>query len=382
MVDTGVPLVRQREVLPGAKPYQVLAAKNATLRLRGPSGHVFSFTDLTCAHGAVNFGHLNPAIDPFENRTSDVVASIYPPVAGVHAEWLLNRLVLNGHSVLYRAGAASAVGTAVNLAQRMRPGKVLIIEGSCHGQEPGFGGLGVEHSFGENTLRIAPGDDFFAWGDVSCLLYEPIQTACGFLPLPLPWLRGLSRSAQDAGVTVIADETQCGFYRFGRLSLAASEFLHPDIFLFGNSMTNGIFPLFALIISEAIDTSSAVGEEGWQPTFQTSALGLEAAECVAQYIDSTDFESLLTPIHSLLSKAGEKLAAIPRLAALHLAGPTLSLGVRDGRAAELVLACEARGVLVSVGAGGHRVGVAPPVTIAPEQLQVALRMLVQAAKTL
>ncbi|MGA2535057.1 MAG: aminotransferase class III-fold pyridoxal phosphate-dependent enzyme [Terracidiphilus sp.] len=382
MVDTGVPLVRQREVLPGAKPYQVLAAKNATLRLRGPSGHVFSFTDLTCAHGAVNFGHLNPAIDPFENRASDMVASIYPPAAGAHSQWLLKKLAVNGHSVLYRIGAAAAVATAVDLAQRTRPGKVLIIEGSCHGQEPGFGGLGAEHSFGEEALRIAPGDEFFAWDDVSCLLYEPIQTACGFVPLPLPWLRGLSRSAQDAGVTVIDDETQCGFYRFGKLSLAASEFLHPDIFLFGNSMTNGIFPLFALVCSEAIDTRSRDGEDGWQPTFQTSALGLEAAECVAQYIDSTDFESLLTPIHILLSKTGEKLAAIPRLSSFHLAGPTLSMGVRDGRAAELVLACEARGVLVSVGAGGHRVGVAPPITIAPEQLQVALRMVVQAAKAL
>jgi len=166
------------------------------------------------------------------------------------------------------------------------------------------------------------------------------------------------------------------------LSLAASEFLRPDIYLFGNSMTNGIFPLFAVVCSEAIESSLQADEDGWRPTFQTSSLGLQAADCVAQYIDATDIPALLTPIHALLSKTGEKLAAIPRLEALHLAGPTLSLGVRDGRGEELVLACEARGVLVSGGAGGRRVSIAPPITIAPEQLQVALRMVVQAAKTL
>jgi len=214
VVDTGIPLVRLREVLPGAKPYQVLAAKNATLRLRGPSGHVFSFTDLTCAHGAVNFGHLNPSIDPFENRASDVVASIYPPVAAAHSQWLLKKLGLDGHGVFYRVGAAAAVATAIELARRARPGKVLTIEGSCHGQEAGLDSLGFESCFGEGALRLAPGDDFSAWEEVSCLLYEPIQTACGFVPLPLPWLRGLSQTAQAAGVTVIADETQCGFYRF------------------------------------------------------------------------------------------------------------------------------------------------------------------------
>jgi acetylornithine/succinyldiaminopimelate/putrescine aminotransferase len=380
LVDLGVQLIRQREVLPGGKPYQVLAAKNATLRLRGPSGHVFSFTDLTSAHGAVNFGHLNPSIDPFENRASDVVASIYPPAAVAHSQWLLKKLALNGYSVFYRIGEAAAVSTAIDLAQRARPGKVLTIEDPGH--ESGYGSLGFKSSFGEPVQRIAPGDHFSAWDDVSCLLYEPIQAARGFLPLPLPWLRGLSRSAQDAGVTVIADETQCGFYRLGRLSLAATEFLHPNIYLFGNSMTNGIYPLFAVVFSESIEASSPAGEDSWQPTFHTASLGLQAAECVARYIDCTDLDALLTPIHTLLSKTAEKLAAIPRLAALHLAGPTLSMEVRDGRAAELILACEARGLLVSAGAGGRRVAVAPPITIAPEQLQVALRLLVQAAKSL
>jgi acetylornithine/succinyldiaminopimelate/putrescine aminotransferase len=381
VIDTGTSLARRQQMAASTKPYEVLAAKNATLRLRGQSGHIYSFTDLTCAQGAVNFGHLNPGIDPFESLTSDVVACIYPPAAGDHAKWLLKKLGLHEHCVLYRVGAGAAVATAIDLAQRMRPGMIVVIEGSCHGAEAGLGNLRFESWFGASVLRIPPGADFPAWDAVSCVLYEPIQGPCGFASLPLPWLRGLSGSAQDAGVTVIADETQCGFYRFGQLSLAASEYLRPDIFLFGNSMTNGIYPLFAVVCPESME-STLPGEDGWHPTFETASLGLRAAECVARYIDATDLEALISPIHAQLSKVCEKLAAIPSLSTFHLAGPTLSLQVRGGRAADLALGCEARGVLVSAGADGRRVRLAPPITIAPEQLQGALKMVVQAAKAL
>jgi 4-aminobutyrate aminotransferase-like enzyme len=71
-----------------------------------------------------------------------------------------------------------------------------------------------------------------------------------------------------------------------------------------------------------------------------------------------------------------------KLAAFHLAGPTLSLEVRKGRAGELVQACEERGVLVSAGAGGRRVGVAPPLTIQPDHLNNALKILKKAAGAL
>lgn len=381
MVDTGTPLPRQREVLPGSRPYEVLAAKNATVRLRGLSGHVYSFTDLTCAHGAMNFGHLNPDIDPFENLASDVVASVYPPAAKMHAHWLLKRLALGEHSICYRIGASEATAAAVELAQRKRPGKIVAIDGSRHGHERRAAGRDLNSCYGEPISRVMIGEEFSDWGQASCLMFEPIQGESGYLPLPLPWLRGLAHAAQAEGVTVIADETQCGFYRFGKLSLAASEFLRPDIFIFGNSMTNGVYPLFAVVYPNELEAGNSSMESG-EPTFQTSLLGLRAAERVAIYIDSTNLEALLEPIHLLLGKTGVKLAANPIFSSFHLAGPTLSFEVRGARAAELVLGCEARGVLVSAGTGGRRVRVAPPLTIALDQLKVALKLVVQAAMEL
>jgi acetylornithine/succinyldiaminopimelate/putrescine aminotransferase len=388
VADTGTLPGPQRAIFSSRRPYEVLAAKNATLRLRAASGHVFSFTDLTCANGAVNFGHLNPAIDPFTNLASDLAYPFYPPSAAAHAEWLCEKLRLDAHTLFYQVGERSAVDLAVAIGRRNRPGKILIVDGSSH---EGLGHRGLGHGLrvvhgdaaedaraGECFLRIAPGSEFNAWDDVSCLLYEPIQGDGDYVPLPLPWLRGLSQSAQAAGVVVIADEIQCGFFRFGRLSLAASEFLHPDIYLFGNSMTNGIYPLFAVVCPESLRSAFPDEEDGCSHTFQPASLGFQAAEAVAKYIDSTDIEGLVAQLHSILSQAGERLAANSSLSAFHLAGPTLSLEVRDEGAGALIHGCEERCILVGSGGRG-RVRVAPPITIPPEQLSGALKILEQVA---
>jgi len=373
LVDTGASPGPQRSYLGPASSYQVLAAKNATLRLRAPSGHVFSFTDLTSAHGAVNFGHLNPAIDPLIGLASDVTPGFYLPAAAAHAAWLCRHLKLEAHAVNYQVGADAAVASAVRMAQQARPGKALIIAGSVHA---GSVNAGLDRA------HIAPGSDFTAWQEISCLIYEPIQSASGYIPLPLPWLRGLSQSAQAAGVTVIADEISCGFYRFGKLSMAVSEYLRPDIYLFGNSMTNGLYPTAAIVYPKDMPSEGFNDAAQWPDPFQTSALGFLAADAVARYIDDADVESQIVQLNGILSESGERLAANSRLGAFHLAGPTLSLEVRGQRAGELAAACRARGVLVGTSVDGHRVIIAPPITISPDQLTNAMNILELAAGAL
>jgi acetylornithine/succinyldiaminopimelate/putrescine aminotransferase len=394
MIHTDSALSPLCEMYSYSRPYEVLAAKNATLRLRAPDEKIYSFTDLMCAYGAVNFGHMNPSIDPFSSLSSDLVACFYPPNATSYATWLLNKLKLTGHTVLYQVGGSFAVSSAMAIAQRIRPGKILTIQGSFHG-------LGVDtlaaSSRGRNAsvqesplvtemdksiLRIPAGSEFSDWDQVSCLLYEPIQGANGYVPLPLAWLRALSQSAQAAGVTVIADEIQCGFFRFGFLSTAQQENLNPDIYLFSKSMTNGIYPLSVVIYPHAFHSVLPTGDDYWNHTFQTASLGLDAAEAVAAYIDSTDISGKIAEVHAALARSVERLAGNPDLSAFHLAGPTLSLGVRDGRASEVVRKCEDRGVLIFGGGGGQRIRIAPPITIPVDQLVSALAIIEESVNSL
>ena len=395
MADAATQLSTPTEFPSSSQSFELLAAKNATLRLRAPSGHVYSFTDLTSADGLVNFGHLNPAIEPLAELASDVAPGFYPPAAASYAAWLCAKLGLTEHTVLFRVGKEAAVAAAIALAQKHRPGKILAIDGSIH--IPGESGLeSAVQSDRESVLRIQPGAEFTAWNQVSCVLYEPIQTAAGYVPLPLPWLRGLSQNAQAAGVLVIADETEAGFFRFGKLSLAASEFLRPDLFLFGNSMTNGVYPAFAVVHPISLEP------HGNSSAFPTAAIGFAAAEAVARYIDAAAIEpdfginaglgfaavaepaisARIAGINSLLSQAGERLAANPALTAFNLAGPTLSLEVRNSRAAELAAACKANGILVGIGSTGRRIRIAPPITIPTDQLKTALKVIEKVAAPL
>jgi len=394
MIHTDSPSSPLCEAYPYSRPYEVLAAKNATLRLRAPDGKIYSFTDLMCAHGAVNFGHMNPSIDPFSSLSSDLVACFYPPNAASYAIWLLNKLKLTSHSVLYQVGGSVAVSSAIAIAQRIRPGKIVTIQGGSHGLEAdtlaassrGRGATLQETPLVTESdqliLRIPAGSEFSDWDQVSCLIYEPIQSANGYVPLPLAWLRALSQSAQAAGVTVIADEIQCGFYRFGFLSIAQQENLSPDIYLFGNSMTNGIYPTSVVIYPHNFHSVPPAGDDYWNRAFQTASLGLDAAEAVAAYVDSTDIPGKIAVVHAALARSVERLACNPDLSAFHLAGPTLSLAVRDGRASDVIRKCEERGVLIFGGGGGQRICIAPPITILEDQLIAALELIEEAVNSL
>jgi acetylornithine/succinyldiaminopimelate/putrescine aminotransferase len=280
------------------------------------------------------------------------------------------------------------------MAQRIRPGKILTIEG-------GFHGLGVDTlaassrgrdaslqetplvtEIDKSILRIPAGSEFSNWDQVSCLLYEPIQGANGYVPLPPAWLRALSQSAQAAGVTVIADEIQCGFFRFGFLSIAQQENLDPDIYLLSKSMTNGIYPASVVIYPHHFHRTMPAGDDYWNHTFQTASLGLDAAEAVAAYIDSTDIAGKIAVVHATFARSVERLALNPDLSAFHLAGPTLSFAVRDGRASQVIRKCEDRGVLIFSGAAGRRIRIAPPITIPEDQLTAALEIIEEAVNSL
>jgi len=113
----------------------------------------------------------------------------------------------------------------------------------------------------------------------------------------------------------------------------------------------------------------------WNHTFQTAALGFEAAMCVARYLDSNNIQEQIAGVHSILSQTVERMKTSPSLGSFYLAGPTLSFESKDGRAGEIARHCEERGVLVFAGGRGTRVRVAPPITIPHDQLTSALAIL-------
>lgn len=361
-------------------------ALNASLTLSHDNGTTEDFTDLCSSYGAVNFGHSNEEIQLPAHPKADLVAGIYPPEAEKYACWLTDALGLSDFKVLFQVGGSFAVSTALSLALRNRPGKILAIEG-------GFHGLGLDAlsattaqrsmALHETPVRqalasfvevVTPGDLDIDWSAISCLIFEPIQGARGYVPLDAEWLHELCAQARAAGVIVIADEIQCGFYRFGDFSVARNMGLDPDVLLFSKSMTNGLFPFSAVVYRQTLEAAIGDGVV-LAHTFQTSAIGCYAACAVADYIDSHDVEAECRRVAEPLAEAAARIAKHNWATDIYQIGPSLSFRPAM-KAGNLVKECFAEQVVI-LGGGmeGERIRIAPPLTISNHDLRNALEVM-------
>ncbi|MCK9896093.1 aminotransferase class III-fold pyridoxal phosphate-dependent enzyme [Frankia sp. AgB32] len=371
--------------------YVLVHADNATLDLVGETGAPHRCIDFMSAFAAVNFGHRNPAIERALTRSSDLTGLFHGPDADRVAQWLCARLPdPPGRRVLYQVGGSFAVAAALALARRARPGRVMSIEG-------GFHGLGVDaaaltsvqrrfslHDTGfadllaPEVVHLTPGVVPRAWDGISCLIYEPVQGANGYVPLDREWLGEVTSSAASAGVITIADEIQCGFFRHGEFSPATAWGLDPDIVLYSKSLTNGMYPLSAVVYRRFL-------EAGADPvylahTFQTGTLGTAAAYEVTRYIDDNDVAGMGAAVGTRLAELADRLRTAGLARAVHAIGPSLSFEPTAVASRDLVRQAFTDGVLVfSGGRHGERIRVAPPLTIPDAQLLAGIERVWSAA---
>lgn len=367
--------------------YTLEGSDNATLRLRGADGSRRSCTDLMSAYASVNFGHHNPELAPALANGSDLAALFYPPQAELLADWLCRRTGFGADGrVLFQVGGSFAVSSALALARRARPGRVLAVRGAFHGlgvdalavttvqrtialQDTGFADR-IADQVTHLEPGTVPGDG--DWDDVSCLLYETVQGANGYVPLDVEWLAELRTSARRAGALTVADDIQGGYYRHGHLSPAVAAGLDPDILLFGKSLTNGLFPLSAVVYRSRLE-ASARSPVHLAHTFQTASLGFAAGWEVARYLDRSPVDAWCARVTAALERAARDWTDAGLATAVHVTGPTLSFEPTGPRAADVVRGAFRRDVLIFAGGeDGRRIRIAPPLTIPEPELATAL----------
>ncbi|MFF5216649.1 aminotransferase class III-fold pyridoxal phosphate-dependent enzyme [Micromonospora sp. NPDC000442] len=369
-------------VLPGR--FLLVDAENATLRLADPAGRQRSCTDFMSAFAAVNFGHRNPAIVAAMRRPSDLAAPFQTADAELVARWLCRRLGGTAdRRVLFQIGGSFAVSTALALARRHRPGRVLGVRGAFHGlgvdaaavttvqREFSLQDTGFVELLDTEVGHLTPGEVPEDWSGVSCVIYEPVQGANGYVPLDVDWLRRLSESARSAGVLLIADEIQCGFHRHGPFSPSTTAGLDPDVVLFSKSLTNGMYPLSAVVYKQHLERDAAAVYLAH--TFQTGTMGPAAAIAVAAYLDSHDVAAMAAAVERPLRDLAGRLAAAGLADEVHVTGPALSFRPTERTSRAVVAAAFEAGVLVFAGGRhGERIRIAPPLTVPADQLRAGV----------
>jgi 4-aminobutyrate aminotransferase-like enzyme len=359
--------------------WTLVNADNATLFLQNRDGRRHECVDFMSAYAAVNFGHRNPDLRGAFDATPDLAGPFPGPAAEEVAWWLCTQLGDPAkRRVLFQIGGSFAVATATALARRARPGRIAVIQGSFHGLGVDTGAFSsVQREFSlqdtgftklidDEVVRLDYGENPPSWDGISCLLYETIQGANGYVPLEPAWLKKLTAAAAASGVVTIADEIQCGFFRHGALSPATALGLDPDIALYSKSLTNGIYPLSAVVYKESLGRHDGVF---LAHTFQTSTLGTAAALEVIRYIETHDVAALAKRTADAISGLARKLAEEGYAKDVFLTGPTLSFEPTLMSSAELVQKAFDRGVLIfRGGARGERIRIAPPLTAPVSQI--------------
>ncbi len=110
---------------------------------------------------------------------------------------------------------------------------------------------------------------------VAAFVIEPVIGERGYIPTPKGFMEGLARRCEEHGILLIADETQSGFGRTGKMFAIDALGVEPDIICMAKGISSG-FPFAALGTRRASDeqwvTGSHSGSSNGNPIACAAAL--------------------------------------------------------------------------------------------------------------
>ena len=275
--ESGVPLVIDRR--DGYFIYDVDGKRLIDVHLNG---------------GTYNLGHRNPEVAAAVTAAMqhfDIGNHHFPSLARTAlAEALVTTAPPGLTKVIYGSGGGEAIDIALKTARHAtRKRKIVSIAKAYHGHT----GLAVatgDERFAALFLADRPEEfphvpfndlgameEALRGRDVAAVIMETIPATYGF-PLPAPgYLEGVKRLCERYGALYIADEVQTGLMRTGELWAISKHGIVPDILVTGKGISGGMYPISAVLVSEA--AAGWLTEDGFahMSTFGGAELGCVAA---------------------------------------------------------------------------------------------------------
>ncbi len=162
--------------------------------------------------------------------------------------------------VLFGVTRGESMEAACKLARGFtaRPGFVTV-DGGCYG-ESGFALSLSDRQGKEQFGRLIPGVTTVPFGDVeaarkaitqntAAFIMEPIQAENHCRTADADYCRQLRALCDATGAKLIFDETQSGFGRTGARFFFEASGVEPDILIFGEAVTSGMFPMTAMVFT-------------------------------------------------------------------------------------------------------------------------------------
>lgn len=209
--------------------------------------------------------------------------------------------------------------------------------------------------------------------EVAAIVIEPVIGERGYIPTPKAFVAGLAERCAEHGILFVADETQSGFGRTGRMFAIEALDVEPDILCMAKGIASG-FPFAALGTRRALDekwrTGSHSGSSNGNP------LGCAAALATIEVLTEPGF---LDNVRSRGEQLIDTLRDFQQLdeAMLHVRGRGLMVATEfdtPERAEAIVEHCltEHQLILMTAGTRKRTIRWIPPLIVTADEISEAL----------
>ncbi|AXE22177.1 aspartate aminotransferase family protein [Streptomyces globosus] len=388
------------------------------------------YLDFSSALVYTNIGYQHPrvvaAIQEQAGRLCTLAPGFAVDVRSEAARLIAERTPGDLDKVFFTNGGAEAVENAVRMA-RLHTGrpKVLSAYRSYHGATSTainltgdarrFGNdsatAGVVHFWGPFAYRspfysATPAEEceralrhledtvvFEGPASIAAIVLETVGGAPGVLVHPDGYLAGVRELCDRYGIVFVLDEVMVGFGRTGRWFAAEHWGVTPDLLCFAKGVTSGYVPLGGVAVSAAVAGTFARRPYPGGLTYSGHVLACAAAvatigvmeeEGVVEQSARTGAELLGPGLRALAERhpsVGE-VRGLGTFWALELVRdratreplvPYNASGADNAPMAEFAAACRKAGLWPLT--AGNRIHIAPPCTIAPQEVAAGLEAL-------
>ena len=351
------------------------------------------YLDFLTGLAVTSLGHAHPAVT---RAVSDQAGTLVhtsnlfltEPMLGT-AERLARVTGWDDARVFFAQCGATANEAALKLARRygkdQQPDKVRVVtlDGSFHGRTmatleatgqvakherfaPLAGFVDTVAHDDPDALRAAVTDEHCA------VLLEVVQGEGGVRPVPTEVLVAAREACDAHGALLLVDEVQTGIGRTGPWFAFQDTPVVPDVVTVAKALANGL-PIGAMIAHGSAAATFQPGDHA--TTFGGNPVTCAAANAVIDAIEADDV------LANAAERSAQLRAGIEQLAAAHpvvsgLRGRGLLLGIELGApvAKAVESACEQRFLVVNA-VGADVVRLAPPLTVRPDEVDLALAAL-------
>ncbi|MBP8297828.1 MAG: ornithine--oxo-acid transaminase [Burkholderiales bacterium] len=386
------PLITLENIYAAAnyQPLPVVLARGEGVWLWDDAGR--RYLDMMSAYSAVSFGHANPVL---LHALTEQAGRLAVTSRAFHTDRLgpfLARIceVTGLDQALPMNTGAEAVETAIKAARKWAyqvkgvprdRAEIIVCNGNFAGRTTTIVGFSSEAQYREGFGPFAGGFVPVPFGDVDTLaaaitpntaafLVEPVQGEAGIIVPPAGYLARAAALCRARNVLLICDEVQTGMGRTGANFAFEHDGIVPDAITLGKALGGGFLPVSAFVARREVMQVFRPGDHG--STFGGNPLGAAVGLAAIDYLIE----------HGLAARAAElgdyllgRLHALRSPLIRDVRGKGLFIGVEVDPARVTARAvCESllkHGVL-SKDTHGTVIRFAPPLTIAREELDIAV----------